>query len=107
MKKLVIVEIDVPNGDESGFQTYQDTVKTHSMCHCIEALSIALDSLKRQGIDIADAKVLKDNEYYQYILEKNEIVNNCTARGYIDDENNVMMFDESQYEFTNEGKIVK
>jgi len=89
MKKLVVVEIDCPEGydmvwdhDESGAQVFHDAVKQFAMQGATRALFDTIKELSEKGIP--EDKHSEDR-YYQFIERRVDIVTFCKPVGYIKD----------------------
>ena len=104
MKRKIIVEIDYPEGfdsvwdhDKSGLQTFHDTVINHAMAECVFSLSRTIEECKKRGL-VTEEQRHKD-QYYQYTMTINKVVNTMKQYGYIDENNVIHHFNNETYKW--------
>jgi len=105
MKRQVIVEIEYPDefdncwdADESGMQTYRDTIGNYAVAECMQRLMYAIEDCEHRGIVTEEDK--KADPDYQWVLARNRIVRESRAVGYITDEGEIRRYNRETSMFT-------
>lgn len=103
MKRRVIVEIECPEGfdavwdeDQSGIQVFHDTMVVSACAGRLEFLMGAIEKCREKGMSDEE---MENDRYYQFINRKNDITLGCRAVGYIDDEDNIHIYDHTQHKW--------